>query len=155
VTDVQPLVQPKQPEKEEDEGEGEEGGVEGGVAGGVAGGVVGGVVGGVLGGVVGGTGPVAPPPPKPKNVPPHALDNQVLFHPDPHVPDIIKSQRKGTTANFVAKVCIDQKGAVFQVNVLNGIPGADEGIVATVRQWRYKPQPIPVCFVANFVFTFE
>jgi protein TonB len=149
-TTVQPIVQPKQEEKEEEsDDEGEEGGVEGGVAGGVKGGVVGGVVGGTLGGTQG-------PPPKAKNVPPHYLDAQAIYKPDPHLPDIIRIQRKGTgESRFMAKVCVDQAGKVNQVSVIQGIPGADNDIVSTIRTWKYKPQPIPVCFMGQWLFTID
>ena len=80
------LVQPKQEEAKPDEDDGEEGGVEGGVAGGVKGGTV--------GGVVGGTG--TPPPVKAKNVPAHVFDSEKLSGEMPHLPDIVKIQRKGT-----------------------------------------------------------
>lgn len=155
-TEVKPLVQPKTSELVEDEGDeaDEEGGVAGGVAGGVKGGVVGGVIGGVSGGVVG--SPLPPPPVKPKNVPAHALDAQVIFRPDPHLPEVVKTQRRGMgEVMFTAKVCIDREGKVFEIHVLQGIAGADEAILATIRQWRYKPQPIPLCFIANWVFTVE
>ena len=36
-----------------------------------------------------------------------------------------------------------------------GIPGADADIVSTVRGWRYKPQPIPVCFVTQFLYEIQ
>jgi protein TonB len=151
-----PRDQPKPPEPEEPEDEGEEDGVEGGVVGGVKGGQVGGTVGGTVGGVVGGTGdgPAAPlPPVKPKNIPPHQLDNEALYHPMPHLPDVIKAQRRGTGLSiFTAKICIAQTGLVQSVTVMQGIPGADDAIVATIKQWKYKPQPIPVCFVNNFEF---
>jgi hypothetical protein len=56
---------------------------------------------------------------------------------------------------FTAKVCIDQSGAVSQVQPLVDIPGADEALIATIRTWRYRPQPIPVCFVASWVFSIQ
>jgi periplasmic protein TonB len=167
TVDVKPkqVVQPteiphtiQQPQKQEeakddsDEG-GEPGGVEGGVKGGVAGGVVGGTLGGVVGGQIASTAP-PPPPLKPKNVPPHLLDAQAVYRPEPHLPDAVKLQRKGTGDSvFVAKLCVAQDGSMMRVDVMQGIPGADESITSTIRQWRYKPQPIPVCFIANFVFT--
>jgi protein TonB len=144
-TTVPQLVQPKQ-EEEKDDDNGEEGGVEGGVAGGVAGGVV--------GGVVGGTG-VAPPA-KPKNVPPHALEQQKISGDMPHLPDIVKIQRKGTgTAVSMVKVCIDQGGNVNQVSIIQGIPGADQSIMSTIRGWKYKPQPIPICSMVRFEFQID
>ena len=144
-TTVPQLVQPKQEEEKPDEDSGEEGGVEGGVAGGVAGGTV--------GGVVGGTGT---PPPKAKNVPPHQFENEKLSGDMPHLPDIVKIQRKGTgDAVFLAKICVDQGGHVNQVSVLQGIPGGDNAIISTLRTWRFKPQAIPICSVSRFVFTID
>jgi protein TonB len=144
-TTVPQLVQPKQEEQKPDEDDGEEGGVEGGVAGGVKGGVV--------GGVVGGTGV---PAAKPKNVPPHTLEQAKLSGEMPHLPDIVKIQRKGTgLAISMVKVCIDQSGNVNQVSVLQGIPGADAAIISAVRAWRYKPQPIPICSMVKFEFQID
>ena len=141
-TTVPQLVQPKQEEEKPDEDAGEEGGVEGGVAGGVAGGTV--------GGVVGGTGA---PPPKAKNVPPHTLEQAKLSGEMPHLPDIVKIQRKGTgEATAMVKICIDQSGRVNQVSIIQGIPGADNDIMSTVRTWKYKPQPIPICSMVKFEF---
>ncbi len=142
-TTIPQLVQPKQEEEKPDEDDGEEGGVEGGVAGGVKGGVV--------GGVVGGTG--TPSPAKPKNVPAHMLEQQKISGDMPHLPDIVKIQRKGTgEAVAMVKVCIDQGGRVNQVSILQGIPGADNDIMSTVRGWKYKPQPIPICSMVRFEF---
>jgi serine/threonine-protein kinase len=93
------------------------------------------------------------PPAKPKNVAAHMLDSQQVVHPDPHLPEIVRIQRRGTgDARFAAKVCINNEGKVFQVNVLQSIPGADDSIVNTIKGWTYKPQAVSVCFVANFIF---
>ena len=143
-TSVPQLVQPKQEESKPDEDDGEEGGVEGGVAGGVKGGTV--------GGVVGGTG--TPAPVKAKNVPPHIFDSEKLSGEMPHLPDIVKIQRKGTgDAIFMAKVCVDQGGRVNQVSIMQGIPGADNDIMGTLRTWKFKPQPVPICSLFRIVFT--
>jgi periplasmic protein TonB len=142
-TSIPQLVQPKVEEQKPDEDDGEEGGVEGGVAGGVKGGVV--------GGVVGGTGA---PTPKAKNVPPHMLEQQKISGDMPHLPDIVKIQRKGTgEAVAMVKICIDQGGRVNQVSVIQGIPGADAEILNTVRGWKYKAQPIPICSMVKFEFS--
>jgi protein TonB len=152
------LTQPqKKEEPEEKDDEGEAGGVQGGVKGGVAGGVVGGTLGGTVGGVIGGQiGGTAPATVKPKNVPPHALDSQALYKPDPHLPDAIKLQRRGTgDAVFMCKLCVAQDGSIMRVDVMQGIPGADENITSTLRQWRFKPQPIPVCMMTRFEFAIQ
>lgn len=149
-TQVQPIVQPKQEEKEEekDDDDGEEGGVEGGVAGGVKGGVIGGVVGGTVGGTVSAA--------KPKNVPPLTFDQNALYKPDPHLPDIIKIQRKGTgDAIWMGKVCVDQSGRVNQISMMQSIPGADASIMGTMRTWKFKPQPVPICTLIRIVYNID
>ncbi len=82
---------------------------------------------------------------RPKNVPPYALEAQRLAGASPHLPDFVKVTRRGLgDTPFLARVCVDQAGVVNHVEVMQGIPGADEAIVQTLRGWRYKPQPIPV-----------
>lgn len=111
-------------------------------------------------GTTGGMGPIGPPAPavasqvRPRNIGPHALDTERISGAEPHLPDFVRAQRvrQGETP-FVAKVCVDQSGQVSRVDVLQGIPGADESIVRTLRGWRYKAQPIPVCFVSRLIFS--
>ncbi len=92
-------------------------------------------------------------PPRARNVAPHQLDAQKIAGADPHLPEFVKLARRGLGDNaFAARICVDQAGSVSRVDVLSGIPGADEAIVAALRQWRYRTQPIPVCFVSRFVF---
>jgi len=95
-------------------------------------------------------------PQKPRNVNARTLDSQQVFHPDPQLPAIVRSQRRGTgDARFAAKVCVGNDGRVYQVNVLSSIPGADDAIASTIKQWTYKPQPVSVCFVANIVYDLQ
>jgi serine/threonine-protein kinase len=96
------------------------------------------------------------PSQKPKNVSARTLDSQQVFHPEPQLPAIVRSQRRGTgDARFAAKVCVGNDGKVFQVNVLASIPGADDAIVNTIKQWTYKAQPVSVCTVQNIVFDLQ
>jgi hypothetical protein len=96
------------------------------------------------------------PPQKPRNVNARTLDSQQMYHPDPQLPAFVRSQRKGTgDARFAAKVCVGNDGRVYQVNVLSSIPGADDAIATTIKQWTYKPQPVSVCFVANIVYDLQ
>lgn len=75
---------------------------------------------------------------------------------DPHLPDAVKRRLKGQPEHsFVTQICVGNDGAVTDVSVVQGIPGADDALVATLRQWRYQPQPIPVCFVTQLVFSVE
>ena len=96
---------------------------------------------------------VSAPAPKPRNVAPHALDAQRIAGAMPHLPPAVIGARRGLgDSTFTARICVDQAGAVSSVTVLAGIPGADGDIVSTLRGWRYKPQPIPVCFITQFVY---
>lgn len=102
-----------------------------------------------------GGGCVAAPPPRPRNVGPHLLDAQRIAGADPHLPAAIRQQRGSGDSRFMARLCVDERGAVSQVSILSGIPGADADIVQALRGWRYKPQPIPVCFVTELLFSVE
>jgi serine/threonine protein kinase len=96
------------------------------------------------------------PAQKPRNVNARSLDSQQLSHADPHLPAGVTAQRHGTgDARFMGKVCVNTDGKVYSVNVLSGIPGGDDTIVNTIKSWTYKPQPVSVCFVANFVFDLQ
>lgn len=96
---------------------------------------------------------VGAPAPRPRNVPPHTLDAQRVAGAMPHLPASVIGARRGLgETTFTARLCVDQSGAVSSVTVLSGIPGADADIVSTVRGWRYRPQPIPVCFITQFVY---
>lgn len=97
-----------------------------------------------------------PMPSKPKNVDARTLDGQQVSHVDPHLPEIVRIQRKGTgDASFAAKVCVNNDGRVYAVDVLRTIPGADAAVVDAIRSWTYQPQPISVCFIANIVFDLQ
>lgn len=141
------IVQPKDKEEpEEDKGsdEGVEGGVEGGVPGGVAGGVPGGAP--------------APPPPapvKPKIVPAFKIEGEKLSGEMPHLPDVIKAQRRGSTVMGTYKICIESSGQVSSVTPISSIPGGDASVIGAVQGWRFKPQPVPVCFIRVFQFIIE
>ncbi|HEX4457362.1 MAG TPA: hypothetical protein VIA18_05305, partial [Polyangia bacterium] len=75
---------------------------------------------------------------------------------DPHLPDAVKRRLSGKPEqSFSARICVGTDGAVADVTVLRGIAGADDSLVATLREWKYAPQPIPVCFVAQLVFSVE
>ena len=55
----------------------------------------------------------------------------------------------------MVKICVDQSGRVNNVQMIQGIPGADNDIIATLRGWKFKPQPVPICSLSRFVFTID
>jgi protein TonB len=146
ITTPQAITQPKEPEKPEEPDTGGEG---------VPGGVEGGVAGGVVGAAPAPAAPPPPPPPKPKIVPAILIKKDALYKPDPHLPDVVKAQRRGSMVTGSYKLCIAQTGAISSVEVVNSIPGADEPIMATLREWKYKPQAIPICFILYLEFQVE
>jgi protein TonB len=148
-TQVNPIIQPKQEDKKEetsDDDDGVEGGEEGGVKGGVVGGVKGGVVGGTLGGVVGGTGTGATG----KMVAAFTLTAQQVAHPLPHAPEWFTAQHPHQMMNGLYKVCLGNDGHVTSTSIVKALGGIDDQIMQQIKGgWSYKPQPVPVCFVAN------
>lgn len=144
-SEIPQLVQPTLEKPEEPEDEGEEGGVEGGVPGGVPGGVVGGVVGGVLG---------APPAPPPKTVASFVLEGQLVNKPDPHLPEYVINAAKGQALRATYRICVRQDGHISDITVVTPVSGgADAAIIEQLkRTWVYKPQPLPVCTMRNFIF---
>ncbi len=155
------LIQPKDDkpvEKDEPEEDGaQEGGEEGGEEGGVKGGVIGGVKGGVVGGVVGsnGTDMKAKAPP-PKTVAGFTLIAQQISHPDPHLPEWVKNQHHEPIVKGMYKVCIRNDGHISDVTPMTSINGADQTIGDQIRtSWVYKPQPVPVCFIAALTFKLQ
>ena len=66
----------------------------------------------------------------------------------------MRIQRKGTgDAIWMGKVCIDQGGKVNQISIMQGIPGGDNEIMSTMRTWKFKPQPFPICTLIRLVYT--
>ena len=50
-------------------------------------------------------------------------------------------------------VCLRTDGRVMSVGAMNGVPGLDGEISQQIQQsWVYKPQQVPVCFVAMVTF---
>jgi hypothetical protein len=100
----------------------------------------------------------APEPMLPDDLPPapYQIDVQRISGADPHLPDAVREHMRGHgDKSFVARICVDREGAVSDVAVLQGIAGADEALQATLRQWRYEPQPIPLCFVTQLIFSVQ
>lgn len=74
---------------------------------------------------------------------------------DPHLPLTIGGSRCDSTLVGTYRLCLARDGGVQSVEVVAGIPEADESIVATLRGWRYRPLPLPLCFQQNLAFRVE
>jgi protein TonB len=150
-------VEPKEePEPKSKEDEGEKGGVKGGVGGGTVGGTVGGTIGGKPGGVVGGTVGGSGSAPWAKFVPPDVAADHKLSGDMPDFP--VSLRRTGIIYRLQAKICVTANGGVEKVIIMKGAdPLLDDGVVAKVKTWRYRPLlanglPIPFCYVKGFDF---
>ncbi len=117
-------------------------------AGGVEGGTEGGVAGGTVGGLVSPDAPAAPA--KPKNVPAFVIQRDMLQQTPLRLPEVFKQAHRGAQLTGMYKVCVGIDGRVYEVGVVKSVPGADEAIVAGIREgWLYKAQQVPVCFLYN------
>lgn len=74
---------------------------------------------------------------------------------DPHLPGTIGGSRCDTTLVGTYRLCLGRDGGVQSVDVVAGIPEADDSIVSTLRGWRYRPLPLPLCFEQNLAFRVE
>jgi hypothetical protein len=68
---------------------------------------------------------------------------------DPHLPDEVKMRNRGRAVVGSYKICIAKDGAICSVDAISPIQGADENIVKALYGWRYKPQPLPICFLQS------
>lgn len=89
----------------------------------------------------------------PKFVPAILINKDQVVVEQPHLPDPVKAGYAGRVVMGAYKVCISENGTVDSVKPVSGIAGPDERIIETVKLWRYKPQPAPVCFIQSFEFT--
>jgi len=155
-TKITSFKEPKQDVKKEEEKH-EESHSNSNDSAGQAGGVQGGVAGGVVGGVVGAPATSAPPPPPPptapRMVPSFVFAKEKTGGGDPHLPDEFKSRHPKETLNASYRVCVGTDGRVSEMAVVRGIGGVDDTVIQQVRgSWAFKPQPVPVCTIWNFVF---
>jgi hypothetical protein len=147
----QPKIEEKKPETKDDD-DGEEDGSDDGQKGGQKGGLPGGLPTGTPGGN-GPPQPKAPPAAPPKTVAGFTLIAQQLSHPNPHLPEAVMASRPHQDIKGMYKVCIKNDGHISDVFTMTGIAGADEQIAAQIKSgWVYKPQPVPICFVAALTF---
>jgi TonB family protein len=90
---------------------------------------------------------------KPKVVPAVLIKkDKISVGDDPHLPFEVKILHPCESLTGSYKVCVEPNGTIGSVDVVQGIPGADEGIISSVKAWRYQPQPLPICFIQFFEF---
>ena len=90
--------------------------------------------------------------PAPKLVPAALINRDRLLSPVPHLPELVKARYAGSIVGGSYRICVARDGSVSSVAPVNGIDDADADIIATLRTWRYKPQPALVCFIQEIEF---
>lgn len=84
--------------------------------------------------------------PKSEPIPAAFLDGQKLSTADePLAPQSVLAMRCGNGVSGTYRLCIAREGTVSSVQVMQSIAGEDERIVETLKRWRYRPQPAPIC----------
>lgn len=90
---------------------------------------------------------------KPKVVPAILIKrSKISTGDDPRLPEAVKAEHRCEIVTASYKVCIAESGQVATVETVNGLAGADAHIISVVKNWRFKPQPIPVCFIQFFEY---
>jgi hypothetical protein len=96
-------------------------------------------------------------PEPPRFVSPRVADKSCVSCPLPQLPPAYL--RIGTQQSILTRICVDAAGRVVSAKILSGLGGsADDGVIATIEQWRFSPysvdgRPVPFCYVSRFVFT--
>ena len=99
------------------------------------------------------TPPSAPPQPLPEVVPALMIkQSKISSGDDPHLPEVVKVLHPCDDLVGIYRACIEPSGTISSVEVMQSIPGADTELAATLKAWRFQPQPKPVCFWQTFVF---
>ncbi len=90
--------------------------------------------------------------PKPRNVPAHKLKQLLVHKVDFKIPPGVLDKHRGETLRIAVLMCIEQSGRVdvARTRILAGVPGANSVVLRALRQWRYKPQPLPLCAPVHF-----
>jgi hypothetical protein len=86
------------------------------------------------------------------NGPTKYLDTRKVAGIAPHLPDWVKIRYRGFELVGIYKMCINLEGNVAEVIPIVRLPAGNVQVMDTLRTWKYKPQPVPVCFVNKYVF---
>ncbi len=89
---------------------------------------------------------------RPRIVPAIIVKREKISGEDPRLPDVVKALRRCQVVEGSYKVCISESGFINSVNAIKEIPGADDQIIETIKQWRYKPQIVTTCFIQFLEF---
>ncbi len=94
--------------------------------------------------------PVPSPSPKIRNVPAFVMEKEVLTRGPIRLSEGFKAMHRGEALSGLYRLCVGVAGRVDSVDVVKTVSGADEAIVAGIKEgWQYKPQAVKSCFLYN------
>lgn len=73
----------------------------------------------------------------------------------PRLPDEIRTANIGSTLLAAYRICVDTQGRPERLTPIVPIPGAHQALHDALRTWRFRPQPIPLCFLDVFQFVID
>jgi hypothetical protein len=85
-------------------------------------------------------------------VPPTAIAGQRVSGAAPVLPAAVRQANAGKSLTGAYLLYIELDGTVSRVEVARSIAGADEAIVATLHDWKFKPQPERLRVMHSFTF---
>lgn len=81
------------------------------------------------------------------------LDAQKISENDePPAPSFVQNLRCGSGTSGTYRICVGTEGSVSSVEILQAASANDAPIVESLKRWRYRPQPTPVCVVKQLDF---
>lgn len=87
-----------------------------------------------------------------KVVPAVLVKKELIEQIDPRLPDVVKAAHKFSVVTGTYKLCIGLDGSIDDLEIISGIPGADEDIMQTLLHWKYRPRIDRMCFVQFLEF---
>jgi hypothetical protein len=90
--------------------------------------------------------PQQAPPASARNVPDFALRREALLQPAPRLTEAALAALKANGRVVgIYRICAGEDGSVVFASVVQGFAPADAEVLAALRTWKYKPQPVPLC----------
>ncbi|MBI4820591.1 MAG: protein kinase [Deltaproteobacteria bacterium] len=96
--------------------------------------------------------PVEAKPSGPAKVTAGVLERELLTRKDFQLPAAVRSAHRGEKLRIVVLVCTDKSGNVDpqRTRILTAPVGAEQSVLEAIRQWKYRPQAVPICGPVHF-----
>ncbi len=75
------------------------------------------------------------------------MKDEFLYREIPRLSDVVKDRFLCSEFTITHKICVDMNGRVTFIEPIVTISDYDSVIVSSLKKWKFKPRPEPVCFV--------